>query len=512
MKEDSISKTPNKESNQKHNQHQADSVSDSIAKKELGVKGELLKEKSKGSDPAKKELGVKGELLKEKSKGSDPAKKELGVKGELLKEKSKGSDPAKKELGVKGELLKEKSKGSDPAKKELGVKGELLKEKSKGSDPGKEEVAVQGLEPSAKQVLGEAAEQWLARNRSLVLRQTPFWAQSLAGILIGLGSLAVLGGVLFKIDEVVTVRGQLQAISGSTDVKSPAGGKVAAVFYKDGQLVDKGQLLVRFDTREATDQKIMLTRLIELENRDLQSAIGLLNQQKAVVQQKVNTNQKIADEMKELVKEGAFQRVRYLQQLDELYALKSQLSNTQLEINLKKIQAEKSIGQMQNQLTRANLTLQYQNVVAPVTGVVFDPKASEDGVLQSGETILTLVPQEGLKAQVFVPNKDIGFVKIGQKAKVRVDAFPYSRYGELDGQVAQIGADALPPDETFTFYRFPVKLTLDRSFLESRGVTIPLRSGMSITTNLKLREKRLISLISDLLVDNTESIKSLRQQ
>ena len=62
------------------------------------------------------------------------------------------------------------------------------------------------------------------------------------------------------------------------------------------------------------------------------------------------------------------------------------------------------------------------------------------------------------------------------------------------------------------FYRFPVKLTLEHFFLESKGVQIPLKPGMSITTNLKLRDKRVISLVSDLLVDQTDSVRSIRQQ
>ena len=82
--------------------------------------------------------------------------------------------------------------------------------------------------PSSRQRLSQTADRWLARNRSLVLRQTPVWAQSLAAIVIGLGVLAVAGGVLFRIDEVVTVTGQLEALSGSVDVKTPAGGKVDA--------------------------------------------------------------------------------------------------------------------------------------------------------------------------------------------------------------------------------------------------------------------------------------------
>ena len=63
--------------------------------------------------------------------------------------------------------------------------------------------------------------------------------------------------------------------------------------------------------------------------------------------------------------------------------------------------------------------------------------------MQAGERIV-IVP-EGLFAEVLVPNGDIGFVKIGQNAKVRVDAFPFSRYGELNGKVSYISADALSP-------------------------------------------------------------------
>ena len=62
------------------------------------------------------------------------------------------------------------------------------------------------------------------------------------------------------------------------------------------------------------------------------------------------------------------------------------------------------------------------------------------------------------------------------------------------------------------FYRFPVKLKLEKSFLESKGVQIPLKPGMAITTNLKLRDKRVISLVNDLLVDQTDSVRSIRQQ
>jgi HlyD family secretion protein len=377
-----------------------------------------------------------------------------------------------------------------------------------------------------KQQLGDATNRWLAKNRSLVLRQTPVWAQSMAAIVIALGTVVVVGGFVFKIDEVVTVQGQLQSIGGSVEVKSPAGGKVAEVFFKDGQTVRKGQLLLRFDTRQAADEQRTLKQLIRLEEQGLQSRLGTIESQqdtlvarRRVLEQKQATKATITGELRRLVSQGGFQRLQLLEQEDQAFELKNQLTEVKeqqgqlrLQADQLRLEASKNISQMRNRLNQAELQLQYQNVVAPAAGVIFDPKVRRDGVVPAGETMLTLVPQAGLFAEVFVPNKDIGFVKTGQQAKVRVDAFPYTRYGELQGRVSQIGADALAPNEVQNFYRFPVKLELDRPYLESQGTRIPLRSGMAITTNLKLREKRVISLISDLLVDQTDSVKSLRQQ
>ena len=377
-----------------------------------------------------------------------------------------------------------------------------------------------------KQKAGDAANRWLARNRSLVLRQTPVWAQSLAGLMIGLGSIAIIGSIVFRIDEVVTVQGQLKSIGGTVEVKTPAGGRVAEVLFRDGETVEKGQMLLRFDTRQAADQKATFTRLIALEQDQLQTQLKTLNSQKnslagrrEVLQQRLKTKTTILEAMQALVEQGGFQRLQYLEQQDQLFELQKQVSELSEQDNQLTLQADqltlqssKSIDQMRSQLKQAEVQLQYQNVIAPSSGVVFDPQASEEGVLAAGERILSIVPQQGLFAEVLVPNQDIGFVKPGRPAKVRVDAFPFTRYGEVPGSVSQIAADALEPSASRNFYHFPVKLKLERSYLESKGIKIPLKPGMAITTNLKLRDKRVISLVSDLLVDQTDSVRSIRQQ
>jgi len=394
-----------------------------------------------------------------------------------------------------------------------------------GSSGLKERGAITKLD-GTRHVLGDAANEWLAKNRSLVLRQSPVWAKSLAAVFISLGTLAIVGGFLFKIDEVVTVQGQLQAVDGSAEVMTPIGGQVDEVFFKDGEFVEKGKLLVRFDTTAAAKESETLTRMIALEESKLQQQMlvlssrrDVLNQRLELLREKLSTKQEIVRSLEGLVSEGGFQRIPFLEETDKLLELRTQVSQVaeemeqlSFQINQTSLESERSISEMRNKLVQANLQLRYQNVRAPADGIVFDPQAKAQSVVRPGDRILTLVPQDKLYARVFIPNKDIGFVKPGQEAKVRVDAFPFTRYGEVPGKVENVGADALPPDETNPGYRFPAKIQLERPYLESQGIKVPLRSGMAVTTNLKLREKPVISLLSDLFVNQFDAVKSIRQQ
>ena len=379
---------------------------------------------------------------------------------------------------------------------------------------------------SLKNRAGDAANNWIAKNRSLVLRQTPVWAQSVALLLFILGTGSVAAGIFFRIDEVVTVKGQLKSIGGNIEVKTPVGGKISEVFVKEGQAVSKGDNLLVYDTRKVIEDKNTALKLISLENeklkiaiKGLESRIKSVANQKDVLKQRLQTKQSILESMKNLVNEGGFQRLTYLERKDEVFTIQKQLNDLEdqearmmLDISTTKLNSQKAIDQLMNNLNQFELQLTYQNVLAPVDGVIFDLQASVDGVLEPSERILSLIPQKGLFAEVFVTNSDIGYIKIDQEAKVRVDAFPFTRYGELNGHISHVGAEALPPDELSAVYRFPIKIRLENSFLKTKNLKIPLKSGMSVTSNLKLRDKPVISLISDIFVDQTDSIRSIRQQ
>ena len=169
--------------------------------------------------------------------------------------------------------------------------------------------------------------------------------------------------------------------------------------------------------------------------------------------------------------------------------------------------------ELKGRLTQVREQLRNEIVRAPTSGIIFDLKPDSDHyVAQNAEPLMKIVPGGKLSAEVNVGNQDIGFIKQGLPVKVRVDSFPYTEYGEIPGKIISIGADALPPDQLINFYHFPVQIGLNNSQLKAKnGEPIPLHSGMTVTTNLKLRDRRLIELVSDMFSNKGDSIKRLRQ-
>lgn len=174
---------------------------------------------------------------------------------------------------------------------------------------------------------------------------------------------------------------------------------------------------------------------------------------------------------------------------------------------------DKRLTELNGQIERANVNLGYQEITSPVDGVVFDLKATPGYVTPPNQTepLLKIIPADSLVAEVDVTNKDIGFVRTGMPVDVRIDSFPYSEFGGVDGTVERVGSDALPPDQTYQFYRFPVRIKLDSQELVSQGRAIPLQSGMSVTANIKVREKRTVmSIFTELFTKKIESLETVR--
>ncbi|MGK7875051.1 MAG: HlyD family efflux transporter periplasmic adaptor subunit [Xenococcaceae cyanobacterium] len=198
---------------------------------------------------------------------------------------------------------------------------------------------------------------------------------------------------------------------------------------------------------------------------------------------------------------------------DQIANNQKQIAEIDSQLTKLVVENEKRIAELNSEVSRAQMTLKYQELRAPVTGTVFDLQAAPGFVPQpsQAEALLKIVPDDNLIAEVFITNEDIGFVRENMKTDVRIDSFPFSEFGDIKGRVISIGSDALPPDEIHRFYRFPAKISLDQQALAINDREIPLQSGMSVSVNIKVREKRtVLSLFTELFTKKVESLKQVR--
>ncbi len=129
-------------------------------------------------------------------------------------------------------------------------------------------------------------------------------------------------------------------------------------------------------------------------------------------------------------------------------------------------------------------------------------------VVQPGTILLTIVPKdEVLRAEVWVGNDDVGFVHAGQPVKIKLNAFPFQRYGMLDGRVEYVGADSAdssptsgtgaPPDHVLKgqplLYRTLVVLT--KKHLELNGESLTLSAGMQATAEIHLGKRSVLDYL-----------------
>ena len=124
-------------------------------------------------------------------------------------------------------------------------------------------------------------------------------------------------------------------------------------------------------------------------------------------------------------------------------------------------------------------------LVSPVKGTVFNLIPSNTNYfVNSGETILFIIPEGELEAKIFFTNKDIGFVKSNMNAEIRIDAYPFTQFGSINGILHSVGEEALPVDQQNPQPRFPALVKLDEQNLDLNGNKYSLKSGQSVSVNI----------------------------
>ena len=361
---------------------------------------------------------------------------------------------------------------------------------------------------------------------------------------------APMGGVIKEIlvkDGELVQEGQVLTVLDTTAAKA----RLSALIdvrerTKVDLLLSQSQLGVSIDEGSLTpNQKLRLSalkdefksRISASENGVEQAKAQLVSVRKQLIskQKALAIREDILLSIHPLVEIGAIAKSQYLKELKEVELLRGEvqalsfnikrndaavneavnrLKNTKslslIDFSTKVEETQKQLAQLKNQISEANVTLRYQALVAPKDGVVFDLQPATPGyVVNTERPILKIVPTDNLVARVFVANKDIGFLRPSQKVKVRVDAFPYNEFGELEGSIKSIGSDALEPDERFNYYRFPVTVDLPAAGLDYRGEKLPLVSGMSVSANIVLRQRPVIAIFTQQLLPFWDNLEKL---
>jgi hemolysin D len=183
-------------------------------------------------------------------------------------------------------------------------------------------------------------------------------------------------------------------------------------------------------------------------------------------------------------------------------------------------EAEKHISMAQQDLIKANERNALQSLTAPIDGVVQQLAAhTVGGVVTPAQPLLVVVPNDApLEAEVMILNQDIGFIRPGQAAAIKLETFPFTKYGTIQGTVTSVSHDAVAdtgpaparnpgqageqaqsPGAKPTLV-YPARIALTQTSLDVDGHATPLGPGMVVSADVKTDQRRVIDyLLSPIL-------------
>lgn len=169
---------------------------------------------------------------------------------------------------------------------------------------------------------------------------------------------------------------------------------------------------------------------------------------------------------------------------------------------------EQKASTLAQERVKAESRGQLMTLTAPVDGTVQQLAVhTVGGVVTPAQPLLVVVPREhALEVEAFLENKDIGFVAAGQEAVVKIETFPYTKYGTVPATVAHVSDDAIADEKKGLVYAARVRLGQTAIRVEEKLVN--LSPGMAVTVEIKTGRRRVIEyFLSPLLQYKDESLR-----
>lgn len=173
----------------------------------------------------------------------------------------------------------------------------------------------------------------------------------------------------------------------------------------------------------------------------------------------------------------------------------SYLAETRRALSEREAQASLKRQQLSQERSKAEQRARLTQLTASVDGTVQQVAVhTEGGVVTPAQVLMVIVPKDAqVTAEVVIDNKDIGFVYAGQTAAIKLETFPFTRYGTVEATVQSVAADAIDDERRGPV--FPGILNLSREYLDIDGKRIALVPGMSIVSEVRTGRRRIIDYL-----------------
>jgi len=335
-----------------------------------------------------------------------------------------------------------------------------------------------------------------------------------------------------KLSQVTRAPGKVIPSSRTQVVQTQDGGVLEAIEVKEGDIVEPGQLLARIDSTRAQAGYLearakvaalsaKLARLTaEMKGArpifpalvndypDIQSnEMILLEKRTAALRDEVHwlkvmkdLAQKELEMNRPLLASGDVSRTEVLRLEREVADLSSRISHRENR-NLQEVQAELSETQQELESFTQNLSqrksvLDQTEVYAPMRGIVKNVSITTiGGVYRQGDEVMEIVPlEDDLLIEAKVSPVDIAFLALDYPASVKIDAYDYTIYGDLEGTLEFISADTVTDDlkrNEEPYFRVRVR-TSGRSFRNAPEQNLEIQPGMTATVEIKTGERTVL--------------------
>lgn len=166
-------------------------------------------------------------------------------------------------------------------------------------------------------------------------------------------------------------------------------------------------------------------------------------------------------------------------------------------------EGNKIIAAAQQDQRRAQAHSRLLKLTSPVDGTVQQLAVhTVGGVVPAAQPLMQIVPLDNaVEVEATIDNRDIGFVREGQPASVKVEAFDYTKYGTISSTVRHVSQDAVQDESRGPIYT--ARILLDRNAIDVEGKAMPLSAGLVVQVDIKTGTRRVIEYVLSPLVRHT---------